>query len=78
MVKDKVDGGMRDILVTPMKVHEIAAGYILSTFPVGLVMSALTLVVCVAYPVATERPLSASGIGMFAVLLIPSSLLGLS
>ena len=76
MVEDKANGRMRDILVTPMRPHEIAAGYIMSTFLVGLIMSVITMVVCVAYLAATGCPLSASGIAVTAVLLIPSSLSG--
>lgn len=76
MVEDRACGRIRDILVTPMTSAQIAGGYIISTFIVGLVMSAITLAVCVAYLAATGCPLSASGIGMSAVLLIPSSLSG--
>lgn len=76
MVEDRAGGRIRDTLVTPMTSAQIAGGYIISTFIVGLVMSAITLAVCVAYLVATGCPLSASGIGMSAVLLIPSSLSG--
>lgn len=76
MVEDRAGGRIRDILVTPMTSAQIAGGYIISTFIVGLVMSAITLAVCVAYLAATDCPLSASGIGMSAVLLIPSSLSG--
>ena len=76
MVEDRAGGRVRDILVTPMTSAQIAGGYIISTFIVGLVMSAITLAVCVAYLAATGCPLSASGIGMSAVLLIPSSLSG--
>ena len=76
MVEDRAGGRIRDILVTPMTSAQIAGGYIISTFIVGLVMSAITLAVCVAYLAATGCPLSASGIGMSAVLLIPASLSG--
>ena len=76
MVEDKANGRMRDILVTPMRPHEIAAGYIMSTFLVGLIMSVITMVVCIAYLAATGCPLSASGIAVTAALLIPSSLSG--
>lgn len=76
MVEDRANGRMRDILVTPMRPWEIAAGYILSTFLVGLIMSAITLIVCIAYLSVAGCPLSASGIGMSVVLLIPSSLSG--
>lgn len=76
MVEDKANGRMRDILVTPMRPWNIAAGYILSTFLVGLIMSAITLIVCVIYLAATGCPLSAVGIVVSVVLLIPSSLSG--
>lgn len=76
MVEDRAGGRIRDILVTPMTSAQIAGGYIISTFIVGLVMSAITLAVCVAYLAATGCPLSASGVVMSAVLLIPSSLSG--
>lgn len=76
MVEDRAGGRVRDILVTPMTPAQIAGGYIISTFIVGLAMSAITLAVCVAYLAATGCPLSASGVGMSAVLLVPSSLSG--
>lgn len=76
MVEDRAGGRIRDILVTPMTSAQIAGGYIISTFIVGLVMSAITLAVCVAYLATTGCPLSASGVVMSAVLLIPSSLSG--
>lgn len=62
MVEDKADGRIRDILVIPMRAHKIAAGYILSTFLIGAIMSAFTLVVCVAYLATTGYLLSASDI----------------
>ena len=76
MIEDRANGRGRDILVTPMTSAQIAGGYIISTFIVGLVMSAITLAVCVVYLAATGCPLSASGVVMSAVLLIPSSLSG--
>lgn len=76
MVEDRAGGRIRDILVTPMTSAQIAGGYIISTFIVGLVMSTITLAVCVAYLVATGCPLSASGVIISAVLLVPSSLSG--
>lgn len=76
MIEDRADGRIRDIMVTPMTPAGIAAGYILSTFVVGLAMSILAMIVCVAYLAASGCPLSASGIGITAVLLIPSSLSG--
>lgn len=76
MVEDRSNGRMRDVLVTPMRPWEVAAGYIMSTFLVGLIMSIITLVVCVVYLAATGCPLSAGGIAVSAVLLVPSSLSG--
>lgn len=76
MVEDRASGRIRDILVTPMTSTQIAGGYIISTFIVGLVMSTITLAVCVAYLAATGCPLSASGVIISAVLLVPSSLSG--
>ena len=76
MVEDRADGRMRDILVTPMGPHEVAAGYIVSTFLVGLIMSLITLIVCVAYLAATGCPLSASGVATSVVLVVPSALSG--
>lgn len=76
MVEDRSTGRIRDVLVTPMPSSEIACGYILSTFIVGLAMSAMAMVVCVAYLAATGCPLSTSGLAVTAALLIPSSLSG--
>ena len=76
MVEDRAGGRIRDILITPMTSAQIAGGYIISTFIVGLVMSTITLAVCVAYLAATGCPLSASGVIISAVLLVPSSLSG--
>lgn len=76
MVEDRANGRMRDVLVTPMRPWDIAAGYIISTFLVGLIMSAVTLAVCVAYLASTGCPLSAGGVAISVILLIPSSLSG--
>lgn len=76
MIEDRSSGRIRDVLVTSMSPSQIAWGYILSTFAVGLAMSAITLVICVAYLSATGCPLSAYGVAMSAVLLVPSSLSG--
>lgn len=76
MVEDRANGRMRDILVTPMGPAAVAAGYILSTFLVGLIMSALTLALCLVYLAATGCPMSASGVAISAALLVPSSLSG--
>lgn len=76
MIEDRSTGRVRDILVTPLRPAQIAGGYIVGTFAVSLIMSAITLAVCLAYLAATGCPLSASGIGMCAVLLVPSALSG--
>lgn len=74
LVMDRESGRIRDFLVTPVSPAAFAAGNILSTFTVGLAMSAITLALCLAYLVATGCPLSASGVGLSAVLLVPSAL----
>lgn len=74
MIEDKADGRDRDILITPMTSSQIALGYILSTFIVGIVMSLLTFAICIAYLAATGCPLSAIGVLESLVLLIPSAL----
>ncbi len=75
MVEDKVNGRMKDLLVTTMRAHEIAAGYILNIFLVRLMMSPSRWSSALHIS-ATRYPLSVSGIGMSAILLIPSSLSG--
>lgn len=74
MIEDKADGRDRDILITPMTSSQIALGYILSTFIVGIVMSLLTFAICITYLAATGCPLSAIGVLESLVLLIPSAL----
>ena len=74
MVQDRADKRDRDILVTPMGAWRTAMGYVLSTFMVGLIMSAITLVICLIYLFVTGCTLTVSGILLTVVLLIPSSL----
>lgn len=74
MIEDRGTGRDRDILVSPLKGWQVAAGYVLSTFCVGLAMSLITLVICVVYLAATGCAVSASGIALAAVLTVPSSL----
>lgn len=74
MIEDRAVGRDRDMMVTPMGARSIAMGYVLSTFAVGMIMSLLTLAICLVYLVATGCPLSAGGVAMTVVLLIPSSL----
>ena len=76
MVEDRADGRIRDVLVTPMAPWQIAGGYILSTFAVGLIMSCLALAVCGIYLYATGCPLSSAGLAEAAVLTVPSALSG--
>lgn len=76
MIEDRTSGRIRDILVTPMSPAQIAGGYIIGTFLVGLTMSVITLVVCLAYLAATGCPLSAGGVATSVALLVPSSLSG--
>ncbi len=74
MIEDRVNGRDRDILVTPMTPSQIALGYVLSTFIVGLVMSLITFVLCIAYLVATGCPLAMGGVLTSLVLIVPSAL----
>ncbi len=74
MVQDRADKRDRDILVTPMGAWRTAMGYVLSTFMVGLIMSTITLVICLIYLFVTGCTLTVSGILLTVVLLIPSSL----
>ena len=76
MIEDKTGGKIKDIMMAPMSPSLIAAGYILSTFIVGLIMSIVTLVIAVVCLIATGCPVSVGGIAVSAVLLIPSSLSG--
>lgn len=74
MVQDRVDRMDIDILVTPMTPVQIASGHILSTFVVGLLMSYITLALCIAYLAATGCPMTAAGIATSVVLVVPSAL----
>lgn len=74
MVEDRSKGLIRDILVTPMSSRSIAMGYIISTFIVGLMMSAITLVLCLAYLFVTGCPMSIAGVSASVLLLVPSAL----
>ena len=76
MMDDKVSGKVDDLLVTPASSSQIAAGYIIGTFLVGLIMSAISFVISLVYLSVTGCPLSAYGVSVSAVLLIPSSLSG--
>lgn len=76
MIEDKTGGKIKDIMMAPMRPSHIAAGYIISTFVVGLMMSIITLVIAVVCLVVTGCPVSVGGIAVSVVLLIPSSLSG--
>ena len=76
MVTDRSDGKVSDFKVTPMGPYQLAAGYVLSTFIVGLIMSYAILAIAVAYMAMTGCPISVSGTIMSAVLVIPAALSG--
>lgn len=76
MITDRTEGRDSDILVTPMGPFQVAGGYILSTFLVGLIMSFAVFVIAIAYLALTGCPLSAQGVLTTAALLIPSALSG--
>ena len=76
MVTDRSDGKVSDFKVTPMGPYQLAAGYVLSTFIVGLIMSYAILAIAVAYMAMTGCPISVSGTIISAVLVIPAALSG--
>ena len=76
MVTDRVESRDDDVLVTPMSPYKVAAGYVLSTFTVGMVMSLVVLALSLVYLAATGCPLSLAGILVSVILLIPSALSG--
>ncbi|MBQ7701094.1 MAG: ABC transporter permease [Candidatus Methanomethylophilaceae archaeon] len=76
MVDDRCSGRDLDFKITPMKPYELATSYILSTSAIGLMMSAITLVIAVIFLLATGCILDASSIVVTVVLLIPSTLSG--
>ena len=76
MVSDRCDGKLDDVLVTPMGPYGIAAGYILSTFIVGVIMSYIILAIAVAYMAMTGCAFTVSGTLISAVLVIPAALSG--
>ncbi len=76
MIEDRTSGKSKDILVTPMRSSHIAAGYILSTFAVGMIMSVITFVLSIIYLVLTGCPMSPAGVVLSVAMLIPSVLSG--
>lgn len=76
MVDDRATGREDDILVSPMDPRSVTAGYILSTFAVGMLMSLLVFAVALAYLAASGCPLDAVGILQAGLLLVPSVLSG--
>ena len=76
MVSDRCDGKIDDISVTPMGPYSIAAGYVLSTFIVGLIMSYIVLIVASLYLMMTGCEISLSGILISAILVMPAALSG--
>ena len=76
MVSDRGNGKADDFAVTPMGHYRLAAGYVLSTFIVGIIMSYIILAIAVIYLSVTGCPVSASGILVSVLLVIPASLSG--
>lgn len=76
MVNDRSSKKDEDFLAAPVKPFEIAGGYILSSFIVGLSMGAVALTIIVAYLVASGCPMDAWGVLASVLLLIPSALSG--
>lgn len=76
MVNDRVSRKDDDFLVAPVKPYEIAGGYIMASFLVGLIMGAIALAIIVAYLMASGCPMNASGILVSILLLFPSALSG--
>jgi len=76
MVDDNVSGKRRDFLVTPMEPYQVAGGYVLSTFLVGLITGYITLVIALVYLLATGCPMDALSVAVCAGLMIPSALSG--
>ncbi len=76
MIDDKVTGKLRDLSMTSMSSYGISAGYVLSTFAVGMAMSLITLVLSVIYLFVTGAELSLISIVLAIILTIPSALSG--
>jgi multidrug/hemolysin transport system permease protein len=76
MVDDRISGKDLDFKITPMKTYQLTMSYILSTFLVGLIMSAITLAIALVFLYSTGCILEAPSVLMCAVLLIPSALSG--
>ena len=76
MISDRCNGKADDFYVTPMGHYRLAAGYVLSTFIVGVIMSYIMLAIAVLYLSMTGCPVSASGILVSVLLVIPASLSG--
>ncbi|MBR2255084.1 MAG: ABC transporter permease [Candidatus Methanomethylophilaceae archaeon] len=74
MVEDRVTGKSLDFMITPMKTWELAASYVLSSFLVGLVVSAACLAVALAFMCSTGCILAVSDVVVCILLLIPSTL----
>ena len=76
MVEDRASGKDLDFKITPMRPYQLAMSYVLSTFIVGLIMSAVTFVVALAFLCATGCILDAQPVAVCAALLVPSTLSG--
>jgi multidrug/hemolysin transport system permease protein len=76
MVDDRISGKNMDFLITSAKPYQLACSYILSTFFVGLILSAVTLAIALIFLGATGCILEISSVLMCIALLIPSVLSG--
>ena len=76
MIQDKVSGKVKDTLMTSLSPAKMSAAYVLSTFVVGTIMSAITFVIAVVYLAATGCPMTFGGALLSLILTIPASLSG--
>jgi len=53
MVEDRAKKNIKDFQSSPLKKHEIAGGYIISSFSIGIIMSLITLVLSEIYIVSS-------------------------
>ncbi len=74
MVDDKVSGKDMCFRIAPIKPSELAAGYVLSAFLAGFIVSAATLAFALAYLCATGCELGIPDIFASILLLVPSAL----
>ncbi len=49
MIRDRESGNMKDFLCSPLKPYQLASGYILSVYAIGVIMTFFTLAISEAY-----------------------------